>query len=508
MDEGENVSPVRFAMSKAFPPTGTPAATFTANGEQTLLCQDDATCDLTEPIFEAPGTFVQHVAVGLTGGGENEVIDVTACDSTGDCRTVQVIFVETFLVVPPLTETSADAPALVSYRCDDIGRYTGKAADSIARPGLGLAMASPEVTWEEVFDWFAFGFVQSGALRSPVTPTLALRMDDIPFFSCGGDTGSRVNAWVSFETDFGMLSVDSMGDVGSLAAALVPGNPLYRPFGSVTPGCDVGHSVDIRDHPGPVADTRGFPVPVGALPADWCDLDFAPNGVITYALWGTGEPGAATITARQSGGSGVSRSSGLSLTGLPTVSLFLEAPNVIGVGGGEFSLGVVDGSLRPLGGQTVRCAAEPKDAVLAIIPQTGTTGGPESDDPGRVRFTVFPARSAARTRVELKLTCLVDSNPDVSASVAVRIGMPEESVVLRPGCNFVTWTGDEIDPIDLGRLVDPMENLAALWAQQPSPEWKGFAPEFPEASNMRPLKRLDIVAVCATGMARFARPTP
>jgi hypothetical protein len=152
MDEGHNVLPIEFRMSKVFPPGRSVAATFTANGEQTLLYRDDATCDLTEPVFEAPGTFVQHVAVGVTGGGENEVVGVTACDANGDCRTVQVVFVETLLVAPPLTGAAGAAPALVSCRCDHVGRYAGEAAASIAKPGLGLAMASPEVTWEQLFD--------------------------------------------------------------------------------------------------------------------------------------------------------------------------------------------------------------------------------------------------------------------------------------------------------------------------------------------------------------------
>jgi hypothetical protein len=362
------------------------------------------------------------------------------------------------------------------------------------------------VTWEELFDWFFFGFVQSGALRSPTTPTAELRMNDIPFYSCGGDTSGPVDDRVSFKTDLGLLSVASVGDIGSLAVAAAPaGPPTYRPFATISPGCDAGDSVDVRDHPGPVADTRGYPVAIEPLPPDWCDLDFAPNGVVTYALWGAGESGVATITAEQSGG-GVLRSSNLTLTGLAAAILFVEAPDVIGIGGGELSVAVVDDGLRPLGGQTVSCTAEPKDAVLAIIPQTGTTGSLQSDNPGQVSLALFPTRSAAATGVEVTLTCFVDSNPDVSAIATVLIGAPEETVNLLAGCNFETWTGDEIDPADLAELVAPAENLAALWAQQPFPMWKGFAPGFPEVSDMGQLNRLDIVAICMTGRGTLTRP--
>jgi hypothetical protein len=158
-------------------------------------------------------------------------------------------------------------------------------------------------------------------------------MDDIPFYSCGGDTSDPADDRVSFGSDLGLLSVKSGGDIGLLAVAAAPGGPpTYRPFGTISPGCDAGDSVDIRDHPGPVADTRGYPLPVKPLPPDWCDLDFAPNGVVTYAPGGVGESGVATIMAQQLGG-GVLRSSNLTLAGLAAVSRFLEAPDVIGIEG-------------------------------------------------------------------------------------------------------------------------------------------------------------------------------
>jgi hypothetical protein len=500
-DQTGHVAPIEFTMSKVFPPGGSVAATFTASGEQKLLCTDDAACDLSHRLTEGSLKRVQHVAVGLTGGGENEVIAVTACDITGDCRSVQVIFVETLLVVPPLVDASGGMPALVSYRCDDVGRYTGEAVAGIV-PGRAW---SAEVTWEEIFDWFFYGIVQSGHLRSPGSiPSL----DDIPFYSCGGDTASPVDDRVTFETDYGIFSLESPGEGGQLSVSLPGGQPLARPFGSITPLCDAGDSVDVRDHPGPVAETRfgvGFPRALADIPADWCDLDFAPNGVVTYMVWGTGESGTATVAAQQSGG-GVLRSSNLTFTGVVAASLFMEAPEMVAVEGGEFSVAVVDASLRPLGGQTVSCSAEPKEAVLKIVPQTGTTAGIFDPDPGQVRFTLYPTRKAIVEGTEVSVTCHADANPDAQATATVRVGAPEEGVALLSGCNFVSWTGGETAPAGLAGRVAPAEGLTGLWAQQPSPEWKGFASEFPEVSDMGPVNHLDVVAVCMTEMGTLSRP--
>jgi hypothetical protein len=36
--------------------------------------------------------------------------------------------------------------------------------------------------------------------------------------------------------------------------------------------------------------------------------------------------------------------------------------------------------------------------------------------------------------------------------------------------------------------------------------WKGFAPGFPEVSDMGQLNRLDIVAICMTGRGTLTRP--
>ena len=494
---------ITFSMSKVYPPGGTVAATFTANGATTLLCTDDADCDLSDPTAENAIPLTQHVAVGLTGGGENEVISVEACDATGDCRSVLVMFIETYLAVPPLASGAAAEPIVVSYRCDDVGQYTRTAAESI----VPIAQATPEVSWEEVFDWFYSSLsglgLNSGALRPSA---------DQPFYSCGGDTGSPLDDRVNFETDAGILTVDFLGDVGTLAQPLVSGGvPTFRPFGSLTTDCDAGDSVDILDGPGPVVDTRNWgtlgDIGLVPVPGDYCDLNFAPNGVVTYALMGTGESGVATVTGQQSGGGGVLRSINASFLGRAALSLMLETPEVIGVEGGEFSAAMVDASFRPLGGLTVQCAAKPVDAVLAIIPQTGTTGGIESENPGQVLFTLFPTRSAVETGLDVSIVCILDSNPDVKATATVRIGERKESVDLVKGCNPLAATWPDATPIDtVVTGVAPAEALDAIWLFDPaSGAWQGYSPAAPEASDLEFVNNLDAIFVCMNAPGTVSR---
>lgn len=522
---------ITFTLHKLFPPGEPVRASFAdivadattgfgqpvATGETTRVCVDDASCDLTDGPFENQrNQSAQHVAVAITGGGANEVLEVEACDGEGDCRRAQLFFVETILALLPLGESANISPHVVTYACPPSARglYTGLAATDIDGNGLPdltqppYQTSSAQVTWEEVYLWmfgsepWAVGSTR-GWLRNPKS---ALPLADIPFYSCGGNTAGTTDDRVNFETDRGLFSIEGLADGAGTLAELTPGT-WVKPLGTLSNDCDVGDSVDVIDHPGPVLNTRGpGALPLPAVPGTYCDLDFAPNGVVTYTLQGTGDVGVASVTGQQSGGGGVLRTINVSFTGAAAVSLFLEAPEVIGLEGGEFSMAVVDGSLRPLGGITVSCSAEPKDAVLVIIPQTGTTGGIDTENPGQVLFTLFPTRSAVETGVEVTLTCVVDSNPDVQASGTVQIGTAAETVDLLAGCNFETWTGDEIEPADLAELIEPAENLGALWAQQPSPDWKGFDAEFPEVSDMGPVNQLDIVAICMTGMGTLSRP--
>jgi hypothetical protein len=525
---GQLPSPtVKFTMSKEYPPGGIVAATFTASGQQTLVCKDDAACDLSAR--ESEGFGVQHVAVGLTGGGENEVVRVTACYEPGstlypgpvpgarDCRSVLVAFVETILIVPPMEAASAAGPAIVSYRCDEVGLYTRLSPDTAN--GLGIPFATRQVSWEEVFDWFFAPRGQmflSGSLRRP---TSLLPMDDIPFYSCGADTAATADDRVTFETDIGMFSVDWTGDIGSLMTRVdvpppaPPGTLLgyFRPWGTLSPACDAGDSVDILDGPGPVASNLSLrggvgqtPATISDVPADWCDINFAPNGVVTYLAVGTGEPGAATVTAQQSGGVGPLRSSNISFAGGSALALVMDAPEVIGMDGGKFSVVVVDPGFRFLEGVTVECSAEPKEAVLAITPQTGTSGAlPEPF----VFFTLYPTRSAVETGVDVTITCFVDDNPEVKAVAVARIGKPVETVDLVAGCNPVTSTWpDDTDIETVAAAVSPPEALDAIWALDPETGvWQGYSPATPEASDLASVNELDVIFVCMNAPGTISR---
>jgi hypothetical protein len=82
-----------------------------------------------------------------------------------------------------------------------------------------------------------------------------------------------------------------------------------------------------------------------------------------------------------------------------------------------------------------------------------------------------------------------------------------EALPLVEGCQYLAWTGaDGTAPGQLATQVSPPESLAALWAQQPPPTWKGYSPEFPQVSDLEPVNMLDVVAFCMTGPGYFLRP--
>lgn len=82
-----------------------------------------------------------------------------------------------------------------------------------------------------------------------------------------------------------------------------------------------------------------------------------------------------------------------------------------------------------------------------------------------------------------------------------------EDVPLALGCNFEASTyADATTPADLANAVMPGANLAGLWAQQPAPQWRGYNPLFPEVSDMGPVDRLDVLAICMIGPGTFTRP--
>ena len=83
-----------------------------------------------------------------------------------------------------------------------------------------------------------------------------------------------------------------------------------------------------------------------------------------------------------------------------------------------------------------------------------------------------------------------------------------EAVLLAVGvCQFEAWTGEDgTSAAELATMVRPPENLRSLWALQPPPTWRGYSPWFVGVSDMGPVGRLDVVAVCTTGGGDFLRP--
>ena len=480
-------SALTFTLSRYYP-SGAPAATFAGTNSDWLVCDEGAPCDLDTATPINPTEPDGHVAVEVQGGGENEVIEVQACDQTGDCRSTLIIFVETIFAVSPLHAAASFTPTMVSYACPVRGQVpVGRQSDWGGIDGL----ADLQDTVYTMMPAFAAG----GAIpvnrlyNPPPCPCgsgFALPPDYGPKWRCGTEPNTPQNR-VSFETDAGMLSVEMFV------------NPI-----TIGDGCDVGDSVDVIDYPGLPVDLAGVLAVPPVLPAgDQCDLD-AFDAVVTYGLEGTGDVGVASVTAQQLGGAGPLRTINVVFVGVAALSLMMDVPDVIGMEGGDFSVVVVDPDLRFLEGQTLECTAEPKEAVIAIIPQTGTTGAfPEPF----AYFTLYPTFTAVETGVDVTITCALASDPDVTAVATARIGTPEETVDLLPGCNPVssTWA----DGTDIATVVDgiaPEDALSAIWAFDPDTGWLGYSAEFPEQSDLASVDRLQAFFICVDADATVSRP--
>jgi hypothetical protein len=466
-DDGE--APITFEITKVYPSNVAPAATFVANGAQLLKCADGATCDAAD---NGNGTKDGWVAVQVTGGGVNEVVQVKATDESGDFRMVKIIFVDTIFAVSPLNASSALSSTLISYNCPDVG-----------------AVPEIDADWQ---DWlldlygFYFQFDHDGVAANNQQISEFAPKDGELFYKCGGDTGSPVDDRVNFETDKAILTVEEPADI---AQSLPPE--------SVYPTCDAGDSVDVLDSPSWELANSG-----GQL----CDLDFAPNGVVTYGLLGTGDVGVASVTAQQSGGGGVLRTINVTFAGAAAMSLFIDAPASVGLLGADFNVLIVDQDGRPIDGETVECSVSPTGGALVIIPQTGT-----SDGNGNVKFNLIPTGASVVGGEELTITCFLDSNPDVKATDMVTLSTtPQlESVALVEGCNPIaaTWA-DGTAIATVAGAVAPAEALDAIWKFDPATgTWQGFSPSAPAAVNdLTKVDRLDAVFVCVSAAATIGRP--
>jgi hypothetical protein len=498
-----------FTLTRVFPDDGSdPKATFGASGGDTVKCTDGATCDLNKVGVDAvadsdiDGDGVKEdaaiVAVAVGGGGVNEVVKVTACDNAGSCQSARIIFTQTIFAVNPTAHASGAEASLVSYSCGtNIGSMSAAGTDGTANTIDDLSLGNLaqwqlntdgnlDADYGDAVDNLIFDADGDGGA------TAATAGDSGPLgtlYVCGGDTSTPADNRVTFETDVGILTVEAF----AAAATPPPGTDA---------ACDAGDSVDVVDG------TGGQPDPAFAAVGNWCDLDWADNGVVTYGLRGTGTAGVATTSAQQSGGIGPLRSINVTLAGEPAsvagLNLDISGPAALGLTGGEFTMLVTDSEGRPIEGETVECSVDPTSAVLTFLAQT-----PTSDADGEVIFELIPTGSAVLAGTEMTLSCFLDSNPDVKASATVGTSLePEtETLDLVSGCNFVSWTGADATPAaDVAAGASPADALAGIWAQQPAPEWKGFNPEFPEVSDMGPVNQLDVVAVCMKEAGTFTRP--
>jgi YVTN family beta-propeller protein len=73
-------------------------------------------------------------------------------------------------------------------------------------------------------------------------------------------------------------------------------------------------------------------------------------------------------------------------------------------------------------------------------------------------------------------------------------------------CNPNATTYPDSTPIGtIAGAVTPPETLEALWASEGG-VWMGYSPQFPAASDLTQVDRLDVVFICVGGSATFTRP--
>ncbi len=313
--------PITFEMTQVYG-DGTLASSFDASGGDTLACTDDSACDLADPpeVFgvdgdddglcellpppAVPGTMETCgvdgvVSVLVNGGGENEIIEVTATDDVGESRTVQIVVVDTILAWDEsgaVSTASQQSPAFISYACDDTGLRSLTPLEMLADPDQDGAAGL-----DDIFDLvFAWGYADAGDNTGLAALTNNFALDvDINLLQCGGDTGSLFDDFVDFQTDLGMFSVDPVA--ASIEQGIID---LYLAMVAIPPpsldfDCGEGKNIDTFD----ISSLAVWGIFLGASQSEsGCDVDFAGNGVVTTMLLGTGEVGEATIIGQQGGG--------------------------------------------------------------------------------------------------------------------------------------------------------------------------------------------------------------
>jgi hypothetical protein len=83
-----------------------------------------------------------------------------------------------------------------------------------------------------------------------------------------------------------------------------------------------------------------------------------------------------------------------------------------------------------------------------------------------------------------------------------------ESEPLVAGCNPVTSTYADATPIaTIAGAVTPAEALQGIWQLDVAAgAWLGYSPQFPAASDLTQVDRLDVVFICVNAAGSFDRP--
>jgi hypothetical protein len=507
--DGDTSSPMTFKITRVYPPDGPPASTFQASGTSELTC-------LTGPLLY-PGSGggacdynsrLGVVVVQVNGGGVNEIVRVTATDAIGEIRSVDIVVVDTILAWGPtgvLSTAAQNEPAFVSYACDIIG--TQKIDTYPASIGEAFGDGDGALGLDDL--WELYYGVASRLNFGRLDNNLDVISDiDVPLWWCGGDTESLADDFVEFQTDLGIFSVDPAGLSSALdMAALTAQYGVYIPL-TLDPDCGEGKDISTAD-----VDSLavwGFTL-LGESTEGGCDADFARNGVVTTSILGNGEVGVATITAQQGGGVSPPRTINLTFTGEAALSVFIEAPKSVGAEGGKFKVMVVDQDGRPVGDETVECTVEPADGALVTIPQTGTTGSVQSQDPGSLTITLVPTGRSVASSQQMTLTCVLDRDRSISANATIGLSTTPgvEAVNLPAACSLIGSTWDDGTAVTaVATAVTPAGALKAIWSFDPATgTWVGFSPGAPVGANdLTTVDRLEPLFICMSEPGAVGRP--
>lgn len=395
---------IRLELTRVFPGSGTPTATFAATGSNTFVVTDNGGGDMD--------LAVGVVAVEVDAGWGNEILRVTATDETGDARFATIVVVDTMLAWGPagaVATVGQEGFAFVSYRCGYVGR-SPLSNPSAQFAESELADADNSQGLDDMYDGLYGQFNGPGAGWG--SNTLAGDADFLDVW-CGGVSSGLFDDFVDFQTDKGILSIDAVAvmiqqNSANLAIAL---GYFYPP--SLDPDCGDGQHVDTFDIDALSAwGTFLFGWPPGGSMEGGCDVDGWRNGVVTTQILPAGDVGVATVTAQQGGG-GPLRSISLAFAGEAALSLFIEPPEELLPAGADFTTTAVDQEGWPVGGEEVACSISPAGPFV-VVPGSGTTG-----PNGIAAFSILPTGLPVSPGQEFVIACWLDRDPNVSATATV-----------------------------------------------------------------------------------------